>query len=428
MKECFLIGKKLMPILKLMESKKICLLILFISTFLSWSKTIEVCNSCSIKTLQQALLISNAGDIIKVHKGIYKETNLIIDKPLTIIGIGNPIIDGELKGDIFKIKADHVTLKGFNIINVGKDYANSNSAIRVQKSKYFEISNNQFKYVLFAIYIEKSTFGKINNNRIEGNAVSEMFSGNGIHLWDCKNISIIDNYIEKTRDGIYLEFASNCKVFKNISIRNLRYGLHFMFSNDNSYEYNKFITNGAGVAVMFSKRIKMQYNLFQKNWGTASYGLLLKEINDADIRSNIFEENTIAIHVEGSNRIVYSKNNFNRNGWAVKVRGACYNNEFKENNFLNNSFDVSWSTKMNNNFFERNYWSEYTGYDLDNNGIGDVPHRPVKLFSYIVNKTPETIVLLRSLFINLVDFSEKVSPIFTPDFLIDNQPKMKPNL
>jgi nitrous oxidase accessory protein len=411
-----------------MNNKKWLFFVFVIITTPLLSSTIEVCNNCNIKSLNEAIKLAKPNDVIKVKKGIYKETNLIIDKPLTIIGENLPTIDGQLKGDLFKIIADNVIIKGFNIINVGKDFANSNTAIRIQRSKNFEISSNRFENILYAIYIEKSSKGNINNNQIYGNAKTEIDSGNGIHLWDCKNILIINNYIEKMRDGIYLEFASNCEVDKNISTRNIRYGLHFMFSNDNSYIKNKFITNGAGVAVMFSKKIKMFNNHFVKNWGTASYGLLLKEINDAEIRHNVFEENTIAINVEGSNRINYEYNNFTSNGWAVKVRGACYNNVFIKNNFLYNSFDVSWNTKMNDNLFKQNYWSEYAGYDLDLNGVGDVPYRPVKLFSYIVNKTPEAVILLRSLFINLVDFSEKVTPVFTPDFLIDNEPQMKPNI
>ncbi len=393
-----------------------------------FSKTIEVCNTCSIKTLKEAITKASANDIIKVKKGIYKESNLIIDKPLTIIGVQLPVIDGQFKGDIFIVRADNVSIKGFYLINVGKSFTTSHAAIRVQKSKNFEIISNRFENILFAIYLEKSSYGKIANNQIHGNATSERTSGNGIHLWNSKHISITNNYIEKVRDGIYLEFSSNCNVLNNISTKNVRYGLHFMFSNDNIFANNKFLTNVAGVAVMFSKNIKMTNNYFQKNWGTASYGLLLKEINDAEISNNVFEENTIAINVEGSNRINYSMNNFVKNGWAIRVRGACYNNEFKQNNFQFNSFDVSWNSKMNDNLFENNYWSDYTGYDLDKNGIGDVPHRPVKLFSYIVNKSPETIILLRSLFINLVDFSEKVTPIFTPDFLIDDKPQMKPFL
>lgn len=398
------------------------------SSMLVQAATIKVCNNCKIKSLKSAIEIAKPFDTITVQQGSYPTTNLIIQKPVTIIGIKMPTLDGQLKGDIFKVQSDWVTIKGFNIINVGKDFANSNTAIRIQKSKNFDISNNRFENILYAIYLEKSSKGNVSNNKIYGNAVSEINSGNGIHVWNSNDIQITNNYIEKVRDGIYLEFAKNCTISKNISTQNLRYGLHFMFSNNNIYEYNKFISNGAGVAVMFSKKIDMHHNLFKKNWGSASYGLLLKEINDAEIKNNTFEENTIAINVEGSNRINYSKNNFTRNGWALKVRGACYNNTFISNNFISNSFDVSWNTKMNDNLFKNNYWSEYAGYDLDKNGLGDVPYRPVKLFSYIVNETPETIILLRSLFINLVDFSEKVTPVFTPDFLIDDQPNMKPIL
>ena len=179
---------------------------------------------------------------------------------------------------------------------------------------------------------------------------------------------------------------------------------------------------------MFSKRIKMIGNTFRKNWGTAAFGMLLKEINDAEISGNIFEENTIGINIEGSNRIRYENNSFLKNGWAVKVLGACYENTFTKNNFLYNSFDISYNSKLNDNVFDQNYWSEYTGYDLDKNGIGDIPYRPVKLFSYIVNKTPETIVLLRSLFMDIIDFSEKVSPVFTPDNLLDKNPLMMKTL
>lgn len=411
-----------------MYKNLLTIILTLLFSFSSIAKTIVVCETCSQKSVKQAIEQANENDIILIKKGVYKETGILIKKSIKIIGENRPVIDGQNLSDIFLIQSDGVTIKGLDIINVGSDFANSNTAIRVRKSKNFIIENNIFKNVLFAIYLEKSSYGKIINNKVYGNAKSEISSGNGIHLWSSNHILIKNNYLEKTRDGIYLEFASNCNVINNVSAKNIRYGLHFMFSNNNQYSGNKFYANGAGVAVMFSKHIKMNNNIFQKNWGTASYGLLLKEINDAEIFDNLFEENTIAINVEGSNRINYTKNNFTRNGWAVKVRGACYNNEFKKNNFSHNSFDVSWNTKMNNNLFENNYWSEYAGYDLDNNGIGDVPYRPVKLFSYIVNRTPESIILLRSLFINLVDFSEKVTPVFTPDYLIDSNPKMKPNL
>lgn len=400
-----------------------CTLILF--SVQGVAQTVEVCNTCEINSLKEAIQMAVAGDTILVKKGTYKEYNIVVDKPLTIKGENYPIIDGEDKGEIIRVTSDHVTIDGLFIINVGTSYTSDHAAIRVVRSEHFLIQNVVLEQLFFGIYIEKSSNGIIYHNKIIGDAQDEYNSGNGIQLWYSKNVLVERNIVQKVRDGIYLEFSDNIIINENTSTNNLRYGLHFMFSNDDLYTNNLFENNGAGVAVMFSKRIKMHHNTFRKNWGSAAFGLLLKEINDAEIKNNVFEENTVGINIEGSNRIVYANNDFISNGYAVKVLGACYANTFEKNNFLYNSFDLSYNSKINDNVFKDNYWSSYTGYDLDRNGIGDVPYRPVKLFSYVVNKTPETIILMRSLFIDIIDFSEKVSPVFTPDNLVDMTPQIK---
>lgn len=403
----------------------LALFALILMTFHGYAQPIEVCKTCPISTIKQAIAQAEDLDTILIKKDRYQEHDIIVDKPLTIKGENYPIIDGESKGAIITIVSDGVTIDGLFIINVGTSYTEDHAAIRVKKSKNFVIQNVVLENLFFGIYLEKSSYGKVFHNKIIGDAVQEHSSGNGIQLWHSNHIEIGQNHVQNVRDGIYLEFSDDCVIKNNLSTENLRYGLHFMFSNDDIYTDNTFVNNGAGVAVMFSKNIKMFNNIFKENWGTASYGLLLKEINDAEISGNVFEENTIGINTEGSNRIVYKNNDFIGNGWAIKVRGACYANQFIENNFLYNSFDIAYNSKVNDNVFNNNYWSNYTGYDLDKDGVGDVPYRPVKLFSYIVNKTPETIILLRSLFIDIIDFSEKVSPVFTPDNLLDNNPLTK---
>lgn len=391
----------------------------------SQGKTIKICGSCEVKTIKEGISLASAHDTLIIQKGIYREFDITIDKPLTLIGEGMPTIDGEDRGGIITIVSDDVTLDGLHLIRVGSSYTTDHAAIRVIKSKNFTLRNLFLEEPFFGIYLERSSDGLVAHNKIIGDAVEEYNSGNGIQLWYCKNIVVRDNHVEGVRDGIYLEFSDHIAIQDNISTKNIRYGLHFMFSDNNSYQRNTFEDNGAGVAVMFSKHIDMTHNIFRKNWGTTSFGLLLKEINDAELMGNIFEENTVGISVEGTNRINYIGNDFFNNGWALRVRGACYGNKYMGNNFLYNSFDVSYNSKLNDNIFEGNYWSSYTGYDLDRDGVGDVPYRPVKLFSYIVNRTPETMVLLRSLFMDIIDFSEKVSPVFTPDNLIDTKPLMK---
>ncbi|MBT8326332.1 MAG: nitrous oxide reductase family maturation protein NosD, partial [Bacteroidia bacterium] len=309
--------------------------------------------------------------------------------------------------------------------NIGQSYTKDFAAIYVSNSDNYSIKRCKLTRVFFGMLIEKSKNGIVSENQIYGESTTEAASGNGIHMWYCSKSQVMNNELSGLRDGIYFEFVTESVVTQNNSYNNLRYGLHFMFSNNDEYHNNTFTSNGAGVAVMFSKYITMTNNTFKENWGSASYGLLLKEIYDAEIRDNIFDKNTIGIYTEGATRIVYERNLFNRNGWAVKVSGACYTNTFVKNNFVNNSFDISYNSKVNDNKFDNNYWSSYTGYDLNRDGVGDIPYRPVKLFSYIVNRTPQTILLLRSLFMEILNFSEKVSPVFTPDNLMDNHPQVK---
>ena len=389
------------------------------------AKTITVCTDCSVHTIQEGIDKAENGDSVVVNSGTYKEHNIQLDKSIFLLGKNNPVIDGENKAYVLIVQADNFTISGFTIQNVEQSYTKDYSAVKIMRSKNFVFENNTLKNVFFGLVVEKSKYGLIKNNNISGNAVQEASSGNGVHMWHCKKMRVEQNKVHHLRDGLYFEFVSDSHISHNISTENIRYGLHFMFSNNDEYHHNEFHKNGAGVAVMFSKFIIMHHNTFHFNWGTASYGLLLKEIYDADIHHNYFEQNTIGINIDGCNRIKYEHNYFVRNGWALKFTGGCYGNVFRFNNFMSNSFDLSYNSKLNDNGFEANYWSDYTGYDLNKDGIGDVPYRPVKLFSYIVNTTPETLILLRSLFVDIINFSEKVSPVFTPDELVDNKPIMK---
>lgn len=388
-------------------------------------QTIEVCYTCSVKSIANAIALADSAATILVKKGVYKEADIVIDKPLTLQAEPGAIIDGENRGEVLSIEADYVTVDGFEIVNVGSSNLKDFSAIRAKRVQYFTIQNLHIRHPFFAIFIEKSSYGKVLNNKVYGMAESEFNAGNGIHIWYSNNLEIKRNEVYQMRDGIYLEFSDHNLIDHNISKDNVRYGLHFMFSQSNTVSHNTFNHNGAGIAIMFSKNMKMHRNIFKDNWGGAAYGVLLKEAMDCELTYNIFERNTTGINVEGSNRITYLHNDFKSNGWAIKSRGANYHNLFTKNNFLNNSFDLAYNGPLNQNSFDGNYWSEYTGYDLDKDGIGDIPHRPIKLFSYLVNKSRESIILLRSIFIDIIDFAEKISPVLTPDNLVDHSPSIK---
>ena len=402
------------------------ILLLCITTSSLMADTLDVGPSGEFNQVKLALSEAKAGDIIKIAPGTYQEGLIEINKPVTLLGYGYPIISASEKEGVFIISSDGVTISGLQIENVGTSYIEDLAGIRLNQVRDCTIEGNRLLNCFFGIYLQKSSDCIIRNNQVIGEATLEMSSGNAIHLWYCDRVRVDNNTVSNHRDGLYLEFVNNSVLSNNISRDNLRYGLHFMFSNDNRYFENRFHSNGAGVAVMFSRNISMVSNQFDQNWGTASYGLLLKEIYDGEISNNLFLHNTIGIYAESATRLSIKNNDFKNNGWALKIMGSCMDNNFNGNNFFTNTFDLTTSGGEDSNTFSGNYWSDYTGYDLDRNGFGDVPHRPVTMYAYLVGKVDVSILLLRSLFIEILNFAEKVTPLFVPEDLVDAKPLMRP--
>ena len=392
-----------------------------------WPRTIVVSKKSYPHSIQRAIKMARDGDTILVSRAHYFEKNLIVNKAITLIGIDFPILDGEKKYEVLSIKSSHVNIVGFQIVNSGASSLQDLAGIKIYDSSHVRIANNKITNAFFGIYVQYGSDCIIKNNTIIGKGKEEQASGNGIHCWNSQNLHISDNVITGHRDGIYFEFVTNSVIKNNRSFRNLRYGLHFMFSNHDTYLKNIFSDNGAGVAVMFSNHVNMYYNVFRQNWGDASYGILLKEISDGDIRFNVFEKNTTGIYLEGVNRLQINHNRFLRNGWGLKIQASCSDNQIHLNHFIGNTFDVSTNGSLVLNNFDHNYWDKYEGYDLNVDRIGDIPYRPVSLFSVILERNATALIMFRSFMAALMDKTEKLIPSLTPDLLKDNFPLMKPN-
>jgi len=375
--------------------------------------------------IQQAIDQAADGDSLVFASGIYRVNAITIRKPLTLIGIDYPVLDGEGKGNILLVAAKHVTIQGFKIINTGKSNMDDSAAIKFFDSKHCIIRDNILDQTFFGLHFSNSSNLTIINNTIHTDAIREFEVGNGIHLWKCRNSFIGNNKVSGHRDGIYLEFTTDTQVKDNFIEKNMRYGLHFMFAHDNSYIRNTFKNNGAGVAVMYTKNVLMQENRFEQNWGSSAYGILLKDISDSHVIDNVFVKNTTGIYMEGSSRIEFTGNEFKENGWALKLMASCDQNTFTGNNFIQNTFDMSSNGSVVLNTINENYWDKYEGYDLNKDQIGDVPFRPINLYSVIVEKIPAAVILWRSFMVTLLDRMEKILPTLTPDQMIDQSPQMK---
>ena len=407
--------------------KRLALYLLLTSiAFSVFSRTIIVSKNGNIQSLNRAIEIAEAGDTILVKPGTYKDGNIVIRKSIVIIGESFPVFDGENKYEIITLHANNVTIQGLKFVKTGIASIQDLAAIKVLDSKYIKILDNKFEDTFFAVHISNSSQVWIENNEFKANAEAQHRIGNGIHLWKCNHVTINNNRIQGHRDGIYFEFVTNSLITNNYSEGNLRYGLHFMFSHNNRYTGNQFVNNGAGVAVMYTTGVKMINNTFERNWGSSAFGLLLKDIRDSEVRDNRFIGNSVGIFMEGSSRIEFSKNEFQQNGYAIRIQASCDDNAFLKNNFKANTFDLATNGSLVLNKVESNYWDKYEGYDLNKDQIGDVPFHPVSVYSMVVEQMPAAVLLWRSFLVFLMDRAEKAIPAITPENLKDSSPLMKP--
>ena len=391
----------------------------------SAQRTIVVSPTGNFRSVTAAVAAAWPHDRILVKPGVYREPTIVVGKPVEIIGEGFPVLNGAGARGIMTVTADSVTIRGLHFEHGGTSFVEDWAAVKVINAGDCAIEDNLIDDAFFGIYLARVSGCSIRRNRIHASRLREMVSGNGIHLWQSNNVTIADNRISGHRDGIYFEFVRNSTISGNISEKNLRYGLHFMFSDDCRYVANVFRNNGAGVAVMFTHRVQMIGNRFEDNWGSAAYGLFLKEISDSRLERNVFARNTTALVADGANRLVATQNEFIDNGWAVRLEASTDEASFTRNNFAGNTFDVATNSNLQTTTFSGNYWDDYTGFDVDRNGVGDVPHRPVRLFSMIVAQNPPAIILMRSPFVRLLDAAERAIPALTPESLEDDTPAMR---
>ncbi len=375
--------------------------------------------------LQQVLDAAQPGDTVWLAPGIYRQHDIVVRKALTITGTGFPVLDGENKYQVLIVAADSVRIHGITVQNTGRSSMTDMAGIRLQQVKDVQVTNCRLINTTYGVYLQNSAHCTVTGNFIRAGAADELSAGNGIHAWKCSHLLLQRNEISGHRDGIYFEFVTDSHIYRNVSDKNIRYGLHFMFSHNDTYSHNTFRNNGAGVAVMYTKGVTMYKNVFDHNWGDAAYGILLKDISDSRILLNRFRQNTVGIYMEGSSRILITGNEFSANGWAMRVQANCDGNQIRMNNFMQNSFDIATNGTMMLNTFSANYWDKYEGYDLGRDGQGDVPYYPVSVYSVLSEKIPAAMLLYRSFLTNMMDQAEKMMPVLTPGELRDDAPRTK---
>lgn len=411
-----------------MRSYCFSILLIFLAAFAVQAEVLRVGAEEQFKTVNAAIRAAKPGDTIRVESGIYNE-NLLIDKSLTIEGVGGPTIKGTGKGSVIEITADNCTITRLKVETSGGDLVGEDAGILL-RSNGNTIEDIELRDILFGIYLFNSSDNKVNRNQIFGRTELESGArGGGIHVWNSQNNLFEDNVVTEARDGMYIQTSSN-NIFRRNRVFNLRYGLHFMNSDDNLFEDNVFYDNIAGAAIMYSKNIVLKRNTFVHNRGFSSFGILFQDCRECTIEENLVLDNAVGLFLEASLNSVFRRNTVAENDVAMEIFASSENNLFEQNNFINNMSPLTLIGKTSSTKWASdaggNYWDDYDGYDLDTDGIGDVSHPIHNIFEYLEGNFPRMRIYLNSPAAQSLVAAEKAFPILKGSSEFDRRPLMRP--
>lgn len=380
------------------------------------------------QTPRAAIAAANPGDTIQVRAGTYTGP-FTLDKSLTLEGIGKPILRGTGHGSVVTVTADHCTIRGFLIERSGNDLTAEDSGILL-KSSDNRIEENELRDVLYGIYLYHAERNTIRRNTIRGRREMEVGErGAGLHVWNSPDNRIEDNTISDARDGMYIQNSPRNTVLRN-RVSRLRYGLHYMNSDDNRFEENTFSHNVAGAAIMYSRRIELRRNAFAHNRGFSSFGILFQDCEDSLAEENAIVNNATGIFMEALRRSAFRRNVIAGNDLAIQMFQNADRVLFARNNFIDNLSPLHLVGKRSNTLWQENgrgnYWSDYEGYDLDGDGVGDVPHKVQNVFQYLEGNSPRLRLYLNSAAAQALAGAEKTFPIIKGSSERDAAPLTRP--
>lgn len=385
--------------------------------------------------LQDAIDKANAGDIIELGDGVYKGS-ITINKPLSIIGIGqNVIIDGDGNGSVININSSFVNITNLTIQNSGDMPTNIDSAINVKNSNNINIGSNTIRDTLFGISFEKTNGSKIYNNKISSKNLPMGERGDSIRLWYSHENDIFDNNVSNSRD-LVLWYSSKNKIIGNHG-KNCRYSLHFMYAGENLVENNVFENNSVGIFFMFSEGSTARGNVVKNSIGAFGVGIGMKDTSDFKIYDNTLIYNARGLYLDQSpfqpGKINYYENNkILYNTVGIQFHATQHKSVFKNNVFKGNMeivFNDTPESKLNLNEWSENYFDEYDGLDLDKDGYGDIPYNHYVYADKLWQSNPSIRFFYGSSVITILNALAKLAPFSEPEFLLkDDKPRMEPIL
>jgi len=382
--------------------------------------------------LAAAVARAAPGDTLRLATGRHNGP-VVIDRPLHLEGAEGAIVDGGGSGTVIAIDAADSSLSGLTIVGSGASLEHEDSGVFVTKNgDRVLIEGNRLDGNLIGVFLKGPESAVVRGNRITGrNDLRVNERGNGVQLWNTPGSVVEDNVIRFGRDGIFVT-TSHHNRFSGNSFRDLRFAIHYMYTNDSEVSGNLSVGNHVGYALMFSDRLRVLGN---RSRGDRDRGLLLNYANGSQIEGNVVTgdgngpEKCVFIYNANKNRLF--GNRFEGCAIGVHFTAGSERNEIAGNAFVGNRNQVKYvSTRLVEWSSEKrgNYWSDNAGFDLDGDGLADRPYRPNDLVDQIVWRHPLAKLLLSSPALQVLRWSQSEFPALRPGGVIDSAPLMAPPL
>jgi nitrous oxidase accessory protein len=377
------------------------------------------------QSIAAALRLAQPGDTVQVEAGAYHE-HLLIDKAVTLKGHNRPVISGGNTGNVIRVAASGVTIEGLVIRDSGADMDAQNAGVYIAPGadratvRDCELASN-----LFGIWLEKSDHSRVSGNVITGKReLQSAARGNGIQVFNTRDVEVIGNDISYTRDGIYVDISTRA-LFRGNKIHHVRYGTHYMNTNYSVWENNESYQNRGGLALMEVRNLVVRNNIA---WGNEDHGIMLRTIQDSVIENNIVAGNGRGFFIYDAEFNVVRNNVVVNNRIGIHLSAGSSNNKVDGNDFIDNqeqvkfvaARDVEWGRAQGN------YWSNYSGWDQNGDGVGEVAYEANDVVDRLNWQYPLVKLVLSSPSIQTLRFVARQFPILRAPSVMDKHPRMRP--
>lgn len=374
-----------------------------------------------------ALAGAEEGDTLRLGPGVYRES-LVLDHPVTLDGGGRATLQGTGEGSTITVTGPDVVVRGLIISGSGSNHETIDSGVQLTKTAdRAVVENNILLGNLYGVDIHGAKESIVQGNIIRGRRDRHMNRrGNGVYVWNAPGAQVVGNDIMWGRDGIFIN-TSKQNSFRDNTFRDLRFAVHYMYANNSEVSGNRSIGNDLGYAIMFSDRVRLRDNLSRND---REHGVLLNYANHAEITGNIVQNvQEKCLFVYNAHKNLISGNRFEGCSIGIHFTAGSERNTVMENAFIGNRNQVKYVATTWVEWSEDgrgNYWSDFAAYDVDGDGIADMPYRPNDSMDHVLWTQPAAKLLLGSPAMQLVRWSQSAFPALLPGGVQDSAPLMRP--